>query len=250
VPEQENEPGFVEELRRAAEAVVVAGPVPVPVPVEEMIRRGRVLRSRRRLAVTGAGTAGVLAALLAAGLAWLPAGAGSAETGGSDSTAPPAATRKAPFPHGAVSDGPVEVRPYERVVISDEAVLGLLPEGNQNYVVSTPELFDADIEAARQYPGSNIDPRSIGAGYRADAGRIGLIDGVWRLDGTPPRIVIVSEGQDVAHPATVVTLTGQPGWGVYYFDASRHPDFTLDFRVIAYDANGEAIAETQVTGPW
>ncbi|TDC26492.1 hypothetical protein E1265_04190 [Streptomyces sp. 8K308] len=239
--EWKNGPELVEELRRAAEAAAA-----VPAPVEEMIRRGRALRFRRRVAAAGAGTAGVLAAVLAAGLVWLPTDAGS---GGPDGTAPPAATRDAAFPHGDDGVAPVEVRPYERIVINDDVVMGLLPEGDQNYVVSSPEYFDEDIEAAKHYPGNNINPDSISAGYREDAGAVLLVEGAWRLDGTPSRIVVAPEGQGVTYPATVVTLAGESGWGVYYLDVSHHPDFALDFRVIAYDANGEVIAETSVTDP-
>ncbi|MDT0344945.1 hypothetical protein [Streptomyces litchfieldiae] len=229
---------LVEELRRAA-ATTTAGPA----PVEEMIRRGRALRFRRRMAAAGAGTAGVLAA----GLAWL----GSAEAGPAapDDAAPPAATHEVALPNGDDSGAPVEVRPYERHVINDGLVLGLLPEGDQNYVISLPEYFDEDIEANKHLPGSNIDPDSISAGYREDTGAVVLVEGAWRLDETPSRIVVAPEGQDVTYPATVVTLAGESGWGVFYLDVSHHPDFALDFQVIAYGANGEAIAEIPVTDP-
>ncbi|WP_049568454.1 hypothetical protein [Streptomyces sp. SBT349] len=245
MPERENGPEFVEELRRAAGTLVVGS-----APVEEMIRRGRALRARRRLATAVAGTAGVLAAVLAACLAWLPTGAGSAGTGGPDDPAPPAATREAPSPHGDDSGAPVEARPYEPVPINDETVLGLLPEGDENYVVTSPASFAEDIEAAKGYPGSNIRPGSISSGYSEDAGAVVLVEGAWRLDATPSRIEIAPEGQDVTYPATVVTLAGETGWGVYYLDAGRHPEFTFAFRVIAYDTNGEVLAETTVNDHW
>ncbi len=133
--------------------------------------------------------------------------------------------------------------------INDDFVMGLLPEGDQNYVVSSPEGFRAGIEAAKNYPGSNIEPGSISAGHYADDGTTVLVEGAWQLDGTPARIAIEPEGQDAAHPATVVTLAGEPGWGAYYFDATRHPGLTAGFRVVAYDANGEAMAETRVAAP-
>ncbi|ONK12978.1 hypothetical protein [Streptomyces sp. MP131-18] len=233
MPERKNGPELVEELRLAAEAVEVGPP-----PVEEMIRRGRALRARRR-AAAGAGTAVVLAAALAAGLAWLPADAGP---DGTAPPAPPAATRESPSPRGHV-----RVQPYERVVINDSFVMGLLPEGNQNYVVSFPEQFDEDVEAAKQYPGSNINPDSLSAGYRAEADVVELVEGSWRLDRTPARIEIAPDGQDVTYPATVVTLAGEPGWGTYYLDVGHHPAFTLGFRVIAYDTTGEVLAEIPVT---
>ncbi|ARQ71040.1 hypothetical protein [Streptomyces marincola] len=238
MPERRNGPRFVEELRRAAESVEAG-----PAPVDEVIRRGRALRARRRAVVTGAGTAGVLAAVLAAGLAWTQTGA---ESGG---TAPPAATREAPSPGGADDGGgPVEVRPYERLAINDRFVVGLLPEGEQNYVVSSPASFDENIEAAKRYSGDNIRPNSLSGGIHGQDGEAELITGAWRLDGTPSRIEIRPEGQDAGHPATIITPAGDPGWGVYCLDAGHLPGFTGGFRVVAYDANGEMFGELHVSG--
>ncbi|UED87461.1 hypothetical protein [Streptomyces profundus] len=234
MPKRESEPDFADELRGAAEALDVG-----PAPVDELIRRGRALRRRRRrLAVTGAASAGVLAAGLAAGLAWTPVGPGSADP------APPAGRTSPPFPD---DDERREVRPYERLAINDAFVMGLLPEGNQNYVVSSPASFDEDMAAARGHFGDNLGPRSVSVGYQANDGDVLLIDGAWRLDETPARILIEPEGWGDPLPATLVQLAGESDWGVYYLDAGRHPGFPGEFRVVAYDAQGEVLAEKDVS---
>ncbi|WP_129843501.1 hypothetical protein [Streptomyces sp. RFCAC02] len=227
MPERESE--LIDELRRAAGAVAAG-----PAPVREMIARGRALRTRRRV-TAGAGVAGVLAAVLAAGLVWSPAGPDPADP-------VPPATPSAPD-RGPGGGAPVEVRPYEPVAISDRLVMGLLPEGDHNYVISAPEDFAEDIEAARLLPGNNLRPGSVSTGVSGDRGAASLIEGAWHLDRRPARIMIIPVGRDTAYPATVVALAGEPDWGAYFFDASRYPDFPLDFRVVAYDENGTVLAE-------
>ncbi|RKN38504.1 hypothetical protein D7294_23800 [Streptomyces hoynatensis] len=223
--------------------------VPGPAPVEQVMRRGRALRARRRLAVVSAATACVLAVALAVGLAEWPAGAGPEEAGGSGGTAPPAAQATPPgTPSPSAGGGLVEVRPYERVVINRETVLGLLPEGEQNYVITSPQYYAQQIEDAKRFPGNNVRPGSIGAGLLEDQNGARLIEGVWRLDETPARIMIEPEGEDTAYPATMVMLAGEPDWGVFYFDAARSPSLPPDFDVTAYDEHGRVLAVTQGPG--
>ncbi|MDT0270656.1 hypothetical protein RM844_30725 [Streptomyces sp. DSM 44915] len=240
MPEQPHGPDCVEELRRAAETVR-----PGPVPVDELIQRGRALRARRRrLTVAGASTTGVLAVALAAGLAWLPTDAGP-PAGGT-----PTATFPVPQPDPVVPGAPREVAPYEPVVINEHYVLGLLPEGNQNYVTASAEQFEASIDYARQLPGNNLNPDSISVGHAADAGVPLLVAGVWRLAEPPSRIVVEPAGQRTGYPATLVTLGGQPDWGTFYLDATRHPDLAAGFRVVAYDADGAVFDEVSVDPDW
>ncbi|MFD7512559.1 hypothetical protein ACFV5N_24915 [Streptomyces sp. NPDC059853] len=242
MPERQSGAAFAEELRRAMEAE--AGAVePGPVPVDDLIRRGRALRFRRRAAVVaGAGAVGVLAVVLAAGPLWWPGGGAAG-----DGEVPPAATGGPPDPGGAdgAGGGPaVEVEPYEPWVVNDAFVLALLPEGAQNYLLSSPERFEENLETARDAHGDGIGPDSISVGY--DFGTDPLVFGVWRLAGTPSRIVVVPEDGGGVYPATLVTLAGEPGWGVYYLDAASLPSLAEGFRVIAHDADGRVFAEFPV----
>ncbi|MFG2737762.1 hypothetical protein N0X72_26815 [Streptomyces carpaticus] len=248
MPERHSEAEFAEKLRRAAEVESGAGAAePGPVPVDDLIRRGRALRFRRRAAVVGsAGAVGVLAVVLAAGPLWWPGGGAPG-----DERVPPAATggaSPAPSARDGAGGPPVEVEPYERVVISDTLVLALLPEGRQNFLLSSPEHFEENLEIAAGLEGDNIRPDSVSAGYDFDTDP--LVYGAWRLEGTPSRIVVVPEDGDEEYPATLVMLTGEPGWGVYYLDAASIPSLAGGFRVVAYDADGEVFADLPVAMPW
>ncbi|WP_030731976.1 MULTISPECIES: hypothetical protein [Streptomyces] len=242
MPERRGEPEFVEELRRAARWVEAG-----PAPVEEVIRRGRALRARRRATMlAGAGAAGALVLVLATGPVGWPAGEAPSPGDGPGTGAPPAATGRGPFPGEAGDVEPLEVEPYEPVVINDRYVLGLLPEGRQNYVVASPGQFAGDLETARGPIGDNIGPGSISAGYSVEAGEVTLVKGAWRLAATPSRIVIVPEGGSGSHPTTLVTLKGEPGWGVYYLDVADVPGLSQGYRVVAHDADGEVFDEIAV----
>ncbi|TDC26494.1 hypothetical protein E1265_04200 [Streptomyces sp. 8K308] len=154
------------------------------------------------------------------------------------------------LPQGAQAGGMdlIEVRPYERVVINDDFVMGLLPEGDQNYVVSSPEYFDEDIEAAKHYPGSGIRPNSVGAGIYGEDGEITLIEGVWRLDEGVPFIAVTPEGQDWGYGAQPVALKNEDGWGTFYFDPARWEIDGVDtYTITATDADGEVFSEFEVS---
>ncbi|WP_062212913.1 hypothetical protein [Streptomyces sp. NBRC 109706] len=237
MPHRGNEPEFVDQLRWAGEDLVAG-----PAPVDEMIQQGRALRARRRrVAVAGAASAAVLAAGLAAGLAW------PRTDPGADPVPPAAQSSTPPLPGPDDRDPVLEVRPYERVVINEAQVLGLLPEGEQNYVLSSPAHFDENMEQARGYPGANIRPGSVSVGFQAEDDDVWMIDGAWRLAETPARIVVVPDGGDESYPATLVRLAGETDWGVFYLDTGHHPDFPTDFRVIAYATGGEILAEAAVS---
>ncbi|SFM04507.1 hypothetical protein, partial [Streptomyces pini] len=115
---------LAEAMRREADTLAAG-----PVPVEALVREGRRLVRRRRTAA-GAAAAAVLACL-AGGvlLPSLPVSSGPAPA------VPPAASSVPPAP-SATPQGVRVVRPYEPVEIGQGALMGLLPEGRQNYVVS------------------------------------------------------------------------------------------------------------------
>ncbi|MFE1360863.1 hypothetical protein [Streptomyces harbinensis] len=142
----------------------------------------------------------------------------------------------------------IEVQPYERVEINDQWVMGLLPEGNQNYVVSSPASFDAHIEAAKNYPGSDILPDSISAGVYGEDGEIHLLEGSWRLADGVPFIQVTPEGQDWGYGAQPVVLEDEEGWGTYYFDPAVWQIEGVDtYTITASDADGEVFDEIEVS---
>ncbi|ONK12976.1 hypothetical protein [Streptomyces sp. MP131-18] len=154
------------------------------------------------------------------------------------------------LPQGAQAGGMdlIEAQPYERVEINDSFVMGLLPEGNQNYVVSSPEQFDESVEAAKQYPGSNIRPNSISAGMYGEDGEIVLIEGAWRLDEGVPFISVTPEGQDWGYGAHPVALENEDGWGTFYFDPTHWEIEGVDtYTITASNGYGEVFSELEVS---
>ncbi|WP_129843503.1 hypothetical protein [Streptomyces sp. RFCAC02] len=154
------------------------------------------------------------------------------------------------LPQGAQAGGMdlIEAQPYERVEINDHFVMGLLPEGEQNYVVSSPGSFDEDIEAAKGYPGSSIRPDSVSAGVHGEDGGIVLIEGVWRLDEGVPFITVTPEGQSWGYGAQPVVLENEDGWGTFYFDPAQWGVEGVDtYTIEATDGYGEVITEFEVS---
>jgi hypothetical protein len=138
------------------------------------------------------------------------------------------------------------VRPYESFPVGAGAVMGLLPVGEQNYVVSAPEAFDESVAQAREYVGDQLRPDSLSAGVQSENGEEQLIYGAWRLAEAPREIVIVPEGADWGYGAQLVTLPGQPGWGTYHLDVTgiELPD---SYTVVGYDADGQVFHEIGIT---
>ncbi|UED87463.1 hypothetical protein [Streptomyces profundus] len=154
------------------------------------------------------------------------------------------------LPQGAQAGGMdlIEVDPYEAVVINDAFVMGLLPEGDQNYVVSSPDSFDENVEAAKGFPGSQILPDSIGVGVYGEDDEIILIEGVWRLDEGVPFITVTPEGQDWGYGAQPVALEDEDGWGTFYFDPAAWDVVGVDsYTITASDADGEVFDELEVS---
>ncbi|GAA3872698.1 hypothetical protein [Streptomyces sedi] len=208
------------ELRHAAQEVEAG-----PVPVDRIVRRGRHLRARRRaLAVGSAGAAGVLGVVLASAPSWW-----GGEDGARGEAAPPVV--------GAPGEV-LEVGPAEPVAINDALVVGLLAEGRQNYVLSSPDSFDEAVEEARGVSGDNLGVDSISLHLEMDEGEPSLIGGTWRSDDGPPsRIEVLPHGESTTVEATVVALEGED-WGVYFLDPLHSSEIDTGFEVVAYDEEG------------
>lgn len=208
--------------------------------------------SRRTPRTRHAALAGAAAALLlgVAGTAVAAegtSGAGVAATG-TNSTAVAA---EEPGGAGVQPRGGIELRevePYEPVEITEDAWMGLLPEGEQNYVVSPPAAFEENIEAAQGYPGTRLRPDSISSGHAVRDGRVEYVHGAWRFAEPPARVEVRLPGG--RHAAELVTLPGRPGWGAYHLDvAALDAPGDEEFTVTAYGPDGEVLDATTVT-PW
>ena len=101
--------------------------------------------------------------------------------------------------------------------------MGLLPEGEQNALISPDASFQEILESYRNDPRPGLDSDSIESMYSWDVGTgtITLHGGRWRADCGPIRIVATSirDGRVVeVRRAELLVLAGERGWGTYYFD--------------------------------
>ncbi|MGW7127502.1 hypothetical protein ACWGIA_03980 [Streptomyces bobili] len=203
-----------------------------PAPVDEVLRRGRVARRRRRTAVAAGGVTAAIGLVTALGLTDL------ARTG---TTSPPATSRPStalpsPAPSAEHQD-PRTVPPYEAVDIGHGHSMALLPDGRQNYVVGTGDVTAA-VERAKESLGDNIRPDSFSSGTSVDGPNI-LYFGAFRAKTLPARIQLRFDSGR-AETATVLTLPGHPQWGTYYVfrDAST---VDTDYTITAYARDGEVL---------
>ncbi|MFP8964652.1 hypothetical protein ACLIYP_29415 [Streptomyces nanhaiensis] len=230
---------LAEAMRREA-GTLIAGPP----PVEALVREGRRL-ARRRRAAAGAAAAAVLACL-AGGVLLPPLLAPSGPA-----PAAPQAASPAPSVPSAPSEtlpGVRVVEPYEPVEIGQGALLGLLPEGRQNYVVAWggPEDFRESVEAARGVVGDSLRAGSLSFGHSSSPGGGVLLTGAYRTETEPARITVTAGGR--TWEAGMVRLPGDPGWGVYHVDAGGTGPGTRA-TVTAYGPDGTVLARNDVTGP-
>lgn len=140
------------------------------------------------------------------------------------------------------------VEPYEPVEIGRGALLGLLPEGRQNYVVAWggPEDFRESVERARGVVGDDIRPGGLSLGYQQSPERGTLYTGAFRTDTEPARITVRADGR--TWEAQMVRLPGDPGWGVYHVDAGRSAPDTRA-TVTAYGPDGTVLARLDDRSP-
>jgi hypothetical protein len=215
-------------LHRAADAFPLS-----PAPVDEVVRRGRVLNRRRRTLTGGVGAAALLAATTLGVLTGV----------GTDDAAPPAPAATA-LPSPQPSDSPPRkgartVQPYEQVSIGHGLRMALLPEGRQNYVVGQGDLTRS-IELARGHAGGDsLGVGSVSFGSTTVARGV-VCTGAFRT-GTAPARVVVQVGDGTPHEAELLALRGDPGWGTYHAFLDDVPqDATITVTALA--ADGQALA--------
>ncbi|MBU7598055.1 hypothetical protein JGS22_010630 [Streptomyces sp. P38-E01] len=193
----------------------------------------------RRHAVRGAAAAAAVAALLLAAAA--PATAAQLHghpTERAGIEAGPAEAEGAASVRGGLEV--IELEPYEALDIADDWQLGLLPEGRQNYVLSSPEQFEESVERAKQQIGDDIRPDSTSLHVSSEQGQVRLIAGAWRLAEAPMEITVYTE-DGIGYAAQLVQLPGKPGWGTFHLDASGIEGLE-SFDVVAKDADGKVFS--------
>ncbi|GAA2383022.1 hypothetical protein GCM10010420_01280 [Streptomyces glaucosporus] len=148
----------------------------------------------------------------------------------------------------ATAPGVRVVRPYEPVEIGQGALLGLLPEGRQNYVVDwSPEGFRESVRRAKGYVGDDIRPNSLSGGLHYSPERGSLFTGAWRSDTVPARITVRTA--DGTFDAGILRLPGNPGWGAYHLDAGRTDARKAPVTVTAYAPDGTVIDDLVMDFP-
>lgn len=223
-------------LHRAADAFPAS-----PAPVDEVVRRGRVLSRRRRTLAGGA----VAAALLAATTLGALAGKG---TDDGPAPAPPATAVPEPQPTSSPPQrGAQTVRPYEQVPIGHGLRMALLPEGRQNYVVGRGDLTQS-IELARVHAGGDsLQTGGISAGTTTVAQGV-VSTGAFRTPTAPARVVVqVDNG--TPHEAQLLALPGDPDWGTYhaFLGGGVPQDATITVTALAPD--GHVLARLRTETP-
>ncbi|MFP8883202.1 hypothetical protein [Streptomyces mangrovi] len=196
--------------------------------------------------------AGVAAVALAGlgGTAFALQGQGQG-LGGDRGAARPAAAPERPA--GTEATGPRAssvvrvVRPYEPVGIGRGALMGLLPEGRQNHVVSWggPEAFREDVEHAKGIVGDSIRPGGLSFGHSSTPEGAVLYTGAFRTETEPARITVTAGGR--TWEAGMVRLPGDPGWGAYHVDAGR-TGLGTRVTVTAYGPDGAVPARGDTRG--
>ncbi|MGW4048509.1 hypothetical protein [Streptomyces sp. NPDC004721] len=229
----EDDMRLAQALHRAADAFPVS-----PAPVDEVVRRGRVLSRRRRTLAGGAGAAALLAATTLGALA-----GGGAEDG--PAPAPPATAMPGPQPTGSPPQrGAQTVRPYEQVPIGHGLRMALLPEGRQNYVVGRGDLTRS-IELARAHAGGDsLKTGGISASTTTVAQGV-VCTGAFRTRTAPARVVVQAD-DGTPHEAQLLALRGEPGWGTYHAFLDGVPqDATITVTALAPDGHVQARLRTE-----
>ncbi|ONK14063.1 hypothetical protein [Streptomyces sp. MP131-18] len=155
--------------------------------------------------------------------------------------APAAALGAPPGQRCVAAPEAVAVQPYQPVRIAEYWLMALLPEGEQNVMVTTDASFEEVLAFHRNTPPAGLAADDITAAFTFDleTGVSTLHGGRWRTDCGPARITAETtrDGRTVeVRDAELLTLDGERGWGAFYFDGGM----TVHDRLVvtAYDAEG------------
>ncbi|MGX9888750.1 sigma factor-like helix-turn-helix DNA-binding protein [Streptomyces sp. NPDC002276] len=222
-----------ERLTEVAEAAQVgAGDVPFGVALDDVERRGRALRRRRR-----AVGAAVCALLL------VPAGVlavGRIVGGGSAGGAVAGAVDVARSPIRIVAPGErVAAVPGVQVWLTSDGKHWSTPQRPNQFVGLTDGSYASGSKAGAGKPAASMQPDRLNSSY--------FLSGLYRgLSADPARVEITVD--DNRMTGTVLTLAGSPGWGVWYTRASLSlAELKSSYgdggpTVTVYDAAGKVVA--------
>jgi hypothetical protein len=221
----------------------VYGVVPSAVPLAAVTRDGRRLRRRRRGAVLGA-LCGLL--LIAAGGAALGtdlfSGAGGS-TGSSGASGSAGANAAESF-GGSVRI----VTPGERVPVAPGVKVWLTKDGEHWSAPDAPQPVRTGT-----YAGTTKDEPGITLQEEGKHGNW-FVSGVYHGAGEAARVEIETAGGRFS--GSLLTLAGDPGWGVWYAEVKLPGSGTsgsaalsgVTGRVTVYDSSGGVIARTDFAG--
>ncbi|MEW2166992.1 hypothetical protein AB0912_28930 [Streptomyces sp. NPDC007084] len=218
---------------------------PSAVPLGAIERAGRSRLRRRRAAVLGVACGALLVPFAVAGLR--------------DGTEPAPGTSVRPSPTRSASPTPTPaatapeappvrtVAPGERVRVAPGIRIWLTPQGKHWSEPEQPDQFRSVVDGNLDMAAPGLTMQSSGK-----SGGQWFLSGIFHGPGTPARAEITTTGGPVT--ATVLTLPGNPGWGVWYAVtklpplAKGHVD-PMDgiTKVTVYDADDREIASL-VTG--
>ncbi|WP_328439537.1 hypothetical protein OHA71_25030 [Streptomyces sp. NBC_00444] len=226
--------GDAERLRGLfTEAAEVAdGLAPFAVQLGAIEERGRTLRRRRF---------GVVAAVCALLLA--PAAVFAADRIGGDGGASGSGAEAV-----GMASSPIRiVAPGERVEAVPGVQVWLTADGRHWSTARGPNQFRRLPEAGSEsrQPGVSVQPEPVKGAYFLS----GLYYG---LSADPDRVAVTVDGREVT--GSVLTLAGNPGWGVWY---ARAPLATAELKasfveggptVTVYDGAGQVVARSGADG--
>ncbi|MFF4243542.1 hypothetical protein ACFYY2_03600 [Streptomyces sp. NPDC001822] len=141
----------------------------------------------------------------------------------------------------AREDAPVRVvAPGEHVRAGAGVEIWLTKEGKHWSTPETDHQFRSVVDGNLdlQHPSVGLSTEILGDRY--------FLSGVYVARQGSVRVTV--DTSDGTVDASVVRLSGRPGWGVWYVDVPLHDDLTVD-RVTLYDGRGEEIASLSPSHP-
>ncbi|MEU3794899.1 hypothetical protein AB0F07_34760 [Streptomyces fructofermentans] len=211
---------------------------PSAVPLGAIEREGRRRRLRRRTAALVAVCGAVLVPLAVAGLRDAPAS-------GPDGSVNPAATATTgPSPSPSKAGGRLRtVAPDERVRVGAGIEIRLSEDGEHWTEPGSAEQFRSVVDGS-------LDMSVPGVSLRISDQEDGrsLLSGIFHGPGRPARAEVAIGA--VRIDATVLSLRGDPGWGVWYAlprlpDTPTSSDARPPWTITVYDSTGGVLARRE-----